>query len=384
MEILLKEIVNPDNTKTSIYKRKITAPALKHIAGVDQLRYVFALWVFFTHGGNPPLFAGHAKTPIFDFIDHLYGWSVNGQAAVMGFFIVSGLCIHYPNIRRDSFDIKSFYAARFLRLSLPLFACLAIAKFLNFYHPNGFLRVVPMWTLYCEAIYYVVYPFVLWVVKKDYLIQLIISTGFLSVVLIIIWSDQRSMYFHEIGGGGFLNWKAALLAFPCWLLGVLLAERLSVASIINKIVNEKHGIWLWRTGALLLSVITFPLYRYALYYHFINKPIIGLFFTSQLTILLFGLYAFFWIEREVININFGKALPSYRLEKMGAASYSLYLVHLLVIWLFEKISPVYFSGYLSNWLLLFVTLHIAVFLFFIVFEKPSHKLSKFCANALRN
>ncbi|MDB5134430.1 MAG: acyltransferase [Mucilaginibacter sp.] len=378
MEILLEEVVNPNS-----YKRKITAPALKHIAGIDQLRYVFALWVFLTHGGAPPIFTGHAKTQIFDFLDHLYGWSINGQAAVMGFFIVSGLCIHYPNIRRDSFNIKSFYAARFLRLSLPLLACLAIAKLLNFHHPDGFLRVVPIWTLYCEAIYYVVYPFVLWIVKKGYLIQFIMLTGFISVVLIIIWSNERSMYFHEIGGGGFLNWKAALLAFPCWLLGVLLAERISFASIINKVLNKKAAIWWWRLGALILSTITFPVYRYALYFHLINKPIIGLFFTSQFTILLFGLYAFFWIEREVVNINFGKILPSQRLEKMGAASYSLYLVHLLVIWLFAKMSPLYFPGYLLNWLLLFVFLHIAVFLFFIVFEKPSHKLSKFCANALR-
>jgi peptidoglycan/LPS O-acetylase OafA/YrhL len=202
-------------------------------------------------------------------------------------------------------------------------------------------------------------------------------------MLVIIWCNERSMYFHEIGGGGFLNWKAALLAFPCWLLGVLMAERISAVSIINKALEKKNSIWLWRFGALIFSTITFPLYRFALYYHFINKPLVGLLFTSQVTILLFGLYAFFWIEREVIHINFGKTLPSKRLEKMGVASYSLYLVHLLVIWLFAKISPAYFPGYLFYWLLLFLCLHIAVFLFFIMFEKPSHKLSKFCANALR-
>jgi len=378
MGIPFKKIFSPG------YKREITAPALKHIKGIDQLRYVFALWVFFTHNGAPPLFSGHANKPVFLFIDHLYGWSVNGQAAVMGFFIVSGLCIHYPNIRRGSFNIKSFYTARFLRLSLPLMACLAIAGMLNFHHPDGFLRVVPMWTLYCEAIYYIVYPFVLWITKKGYLTRFILLTGSLSVLLIILWADQRQMYFHEIGDGGFLNWKAALLAFPCWLLGVLMAERVSSLSIINKIIKQNTSLLLWRIGALVLSALTFPLYRFAYYHHFANKPFSGLFFSSQMTLLLFGLYAFFWIECEVININFGKVLPSPLLEKMGVASYSLYLVHLLIIWLWQKINPDYFPGYLFNWLLLFICLHFCVFLFYNIFEKPSHKLSKFCANALRH
>ncbi len=371
------------NLSLKIKDRQITAPALKHIAGIDQLRYIFAIWVFFSHGARPPFFAGHANTQLFNFIDRLYLWANNGEAAVICFFVISGLCIHYPNIRRGPLNIKSFYAARFLRLSLPIAACLAIAKLINFHSSEGLLWVVPIWSLYCEAIYYLVYPFVLWIIKKGVLIHFIILTGLISIALIIAWTNDRTMYSHEIGGGGFLFWKAAILDFPCWLFGVLLAERISSQKTVDTILQKKTSIWWWRLGAVVLSAIVTPVFRIGYYFHLIKMPLIGLFFTSQLNLLLFSLYSFFWIEREVININFGKNLASTRLEKMGLAAYSIYLIHLLVIWLFSQLSPNYFSGYLFTWLLMFALLHIIVYVFYTFFEKPSHKLSKFCANALR-
>jgi peptidoglycan/LPS O-acetylase OafA/YrhL len=85
------------------------------LVGLDSLRYILALWVFFMHGGKPPLFGG--SDGLFNTINELYGWSINGQAAVIGFFIISGLCIHYPNIAKKKINLGSFYAARFLRLS---------------------------------------------------------------------------------------------------------------------------------------------------------------------------------------------------------------------------------------------------------------------------
>lgn len=366
------------------HKREISAPALKHILGIDQLRYVFALWVFFMHGGAPPIFEGYADNKKIELIDHFYGWCINGQAAVIGFFIISGLCIHYPNIRRGKLDLKSFYTARFLRLSLPLIVCLTMAKLLNYNHPDGFLHVVPIWTLYCEGAYYLIYPLVLWVVKKRMLLHLIALTSIVSVLLIIIWTDQRAMYFHEIGGNSLLFWKVIVLAFPFWMLGVLIAERISDSTVVDNILAKNNSLWKWRVGALLLSAVTFPLYRFGLYYNLISRPLIGLIFTSQFTLLLFGLYAFFWIEREIICINFGTNKPISRLEKMGLASYSLYLIHIMVLWLFAKINPLHFSGaQWLYWVILVSALHLAVFIYYLIVEKPSHKLAKFCANALR-
>lgn len=360
-------------------KKSFISFELKRIAGIDQLRYVFAVWVFFTHGGAPPFFKGHTNTAELDFIEKLYGWSINGQAAVIGFFIISGLCIHYPNIKRDRIHFPSFYTARFLRLSLPIIACLLISKLLNYDGNEGILRSI-LWTLYCEAIYYFFYPIIFWFAKNKHLRKILFLSCIISLILLIVWSDYRNMYFHEIGGKGkitLLVWRTALIAFPCWLSGCLIAEIISHQDITHRKMYEKKSIIFWRIGALLLSTITFPLYRLGLHLGVIKMPFIGLFFSSQFTLLLFGVFAFFWIKREVIMINFMNIQPLKLFEKMGLASYSLYIVHPVVIWSFSKFSIIQFPGYLISWILLVIVLHLFTYIFFILIEKPSHKIAKY-------
>ena len=358
--------------------------SLKRILGIDQLRYIFALWVFFFHGGSPPLFKGHTETDILNFIERLSGWCINGQAAVIGFFILSGLCIHYPNIYKDKLDLKSFYTARLLRLSLPLLAVIAIGKMLDFNHAGGFMRVVPVWTLYCEAMYYLAYPLILLLVKKKYLIKSIIVSSIISVILLLVWNAERPMYFHEFDGGEINAWKATILALPVWLLGALIAERLTIHALVEKYQNEGINIWKWRIGALMLSALPLPLYRIGLYFHLLDSIIIGLFFTSQFTLLVFSIYAYMWIEREVICNNFGKTSLSPRMEKLGLASYSLYLVHIIVIWLCNKLPSQYFPGYMISWILLVIATHASMFVFYYLIEKPSHMIAKWSSKALRS
>jgi peptidoglycan/LPS O-acetylase OafA/YrhL len=352
----------------------------KRIVGVDQLRYIFALWVFFAHDGAPPLFMGHHTSQSIDFLTKLYGWSVNGQAAVIGFFIISGLCIHFPNVNRASLDWKSFYIGRLLRLTLPLIVCLIFANFINYTHNAGFLHVVPIWTLYCEALYYFAYPIIIFFVNTKKIGRFILFTSLISFAFILYWSSDRGMYFQEIGGNSFFCWKPALLAFPCWLSGLLLAERIRAFNIDNFIVSN---LLRWRIGALLLSTLIFPLYRVGLHLHITTKPIIGLLFTSQFTLLLFGIYAFFWIEKEMLSMNFSNNRPSPILEKLGTASYSLYLIHISAIWLFSQIDTKYFLGYLINWLLLFAFVHAMALIFYILVEQPSHQFAKVCSNTIK-
>jgi peptidoglycan/LPS O-acetylase OafA/YrhL len=356
---------------------------LKRILGIDQLRYVFALWVFFTHGGAPPLFNGHSSGNIFDGLDKLYGWSINGEAAVMCFFIISGLCIHFPNLKKDKVDILSFYTARFLRLSLPVFACLGIAILLNYKHEQGLLRSVPIWTLYCEAIYYCIYPFVFILAKKGHLLKTVYFFLTITLILCVYWYDVRTMPFHEVGAGGVLSWKAALLAFPLWLLGCLIAEIISTESSVKKEISIRNNLFRWRIAAVLLSMIPTPLYRIGLYYGYIKSPIVGLLFSTQLTLILFGIFAFFWIKKEVIYANFGTQKVNDRLERFGLASYSLYIVHTLVLWMGEKMEAYFFPGYLIYWISLFITLHLVTYFFYIIIEKPSHKIARYFAMKLK-
>lgn len=311
------------------------------LVGIDSLRYILALWVFFTHGGRPPFFEG--SDGLFNSISKLYGWMINGQAAVIGFFIISGLCIHHPNIEKNKINLGSFYAARFLRLSLPVISILLIAYFIGYKHSEGLMRAVPIWTIYCEGFYYLVYPFLHWIFNRIGTNKVTLFFSLISITLLFLWSGDRNMMFHELGQDDFLNWKSALLAFPCWLSGCIIAEVISSKKGLNQVT--KNNLLKWRIGALVLSTITFPLYRLGLYLGLIKLPLIGLIFSSQFNLLMFGLYAFFWIKKEVIYYNNQNSEnhPNKILELMGKWSFSLYIIHTLVIWLFDELTTLYFQ-----------------------------------------
>jgi peptidoglycan/LPS O-acetylase OafA/YrhL len=351
------------------------------LVGIDSLRYILALWVFFTHGGRPPFFEG--SDAVFNSIDKLYGWAINGQAAVIGFFIISGLCIHYPNIAKDRINLGSFYSARFLRLSLPVISMLLIAYLVGFKHSEGLLRAVPIWTIYCEGFYYLVYPVLHWVFKRVGTTKVTLFFSLISTILLFLWSDDRNMMFHELGNNDFLNWKSALLAFPCWLSGCLIADVISSKNRLYQVT--KNNLLKWRVGALVLSTITFPLYRLGLFLGLVKLPLLGFIFSSQFNLLMFGLYAFFWIKKEVIyhNNQNSENQPNKILELMGKWSFSLYIIHTLVIWSFDELKTICFPGYLITWILLLIIVHIATYIYYIGFEKPSHNLSRFISKRLK-
>lgn len=350
------------------------------LVGIDSLRYILALWVFFTHGGAPPLFKG--SDIIFQDIDKLYGWTINGQAAVIGFFIISGLCIHYPNIKNEHINLSSFYTARFLRLSLPVMGILSIAYLVGYNHKDGLMRAVPIWTIYCEAFYYLIYPLLHWLFKKISITKVTLFFFFFSIILLFLWSSERNMMFHELGTNDFLSYRAALLAFPCWLSGCIIANQISSKSVFNLI--SLKSLFIWRLGALLLSIFTFPLYRLGLYLDLLKFPFQGLIFATQFNLLIFGLYSFFWIKREVLFYNNVKInQPNKILELMGKWSFSLYIVHTLVIWSFEKNSEKYFFGYLITWIMLFISLHVFTYFYYLFFESPSHKLARLISKKLK-
>lgn len=354
------------------------------IVGIDQLRYFLALWVFLGHGGAPPLFAGHGPSEVWNFIERFYGWSFNGQAAVIVFFIISGFCIHWPNIHRSKLQVLPFYAARFIRLGIPLGIALIIMKCIGYSKVDWWMYAVPIWTLFCESFYYLAYPIIYWCVKQKLLMKMIIASIMLSFFLLVVWADGREMYFHEGGFEGFLYWRISVVALPCWLGGVLIAEH--VANMISEknIPIQVRSIWWWRIGALILSVPTFPLYRIGLYLDVIKQPLQGLFFSNQATLMLFGLYAYFWIKKEIIHYNLIGNKPMVLFEKLGEASYSLYLVHIGVIWILEKylVGP-FFPGFIINCLLMFFVVHVTMMVFHILIERPSHLAAKNVASRLR-
>ena len=79
---------------------------MKRIRGLDSIRAVCAFWVVMGHFGGPPITAGIDEShPVSHLVSGIVNNFWNAPAAVIVFFVISGLCIHYPH--RDSLTLPS-------------------------------------------------------------------------------------------------------------------------------------------------------------------------------------------------------------------------------------------------------------------------------------
>jgi len=129
----------------------------KRIEGLDTIRFVLAMTVVFGHCGfiqfHLPFERFHYIGPA---VRALQRNIVNGPAAVIAFFVISGFCVHYPNRKLDRVDLLPFYARRHIRIIIPatFAALISSAKGVDLARCSDSI----LWSLVCEEIYYTMYP----------------------------------------------------------------------------------------------------------------------------------------------------------------------------------------------------------------------------------
>ncbi len=326
----------------------------EHYAILDALRIILAFWVVMGHLGVFPLFAGMDQGTMLGRI-FVRGWSslVCGVPAVIGFFVISGFCIHVPYRYDRRLAVGRYYARRYIRILLPVFAFVIIFRLAGNRQPvfgaHSILYQSVLWSLVFEEIYYAVYPAIRWVRK-------LIGWSVLLPITFAIGALTAATRFNAPDWGDYNPLVAALIPFPVWLLGCLLAEQVDRLPS----VESSWTIWKWRfyvwAGSWVCSM---------LHFHADIR-------LSQ-TMLWFGILAYFWIKREIAYAR-GRA-PAAVLISAGAWSYSLYLMHYPASTIFSKLRIPSF-GYLVDWCLLMgFTLGVS-YLFYVVIEKPSHRLAR--------
>src|ERR1700692_810828 len=135
-----------------------------HIARLDSIRFVAALTVLLGHFGVIPSLRGV-------WIDRSIGWairgtldnSINGQAAVMVFFVISGFCIHYPRVGQYKLGVLEFLSARYLRIVPPMLVAMFVWMMLRSDFESFTIGI--LWSLYAELFYYTSYPLFLQLTK---------------------------------------------------------------------------------------------------------------------------------------------------------------------------------------------------------------------------
>lgn len=343
--------------ETEVKETRPRTGSEQRFAGIDSIRLWLALWVYFSHFGLAPIAAwvGHS-TPTRQIISGLANNVFDGAAAVIGFFVISGLCIHYPYREAEHIAIWPFYARRFIRISIPLLAAVVIARLIG-HDLLRFYRAI-LWSLIAELIYYSLYPMLRSLWRKFGWKATFITAYSLSAATLLRKPD--ALNFHEFGPQ--LTW---LVGLPAWLLGCFLAETWD-----RKHRGPEHPVWVWR-----LLVIGLGCVASALRFHFgIGYPI---------TLTLLGPVLCEWLRMELQHYSRHAPIPAF--EWGGRFSYSIYLVHGVAIAMLVLLdaSLVKNNSAAASIVRLGFALTLS-YIFFRIVERPSHALARRAAPELRN
>ena len=325
-----------------------------HYLSVDALRFLLAFWVAVSHFDVFPLFAGADTSRRLGWL-LVHGWSTlfYGLPAVIVFFIVSGFCIHLPFRNLTTLPIGKYYARRYVRILVPVGGAVIIYRLMgqatHFWGQHSILWESVLWSLLCEEIYYLIYPFLLHLRRRVGWTLILTPAILLSVGLAA--TQPKAESFHDLG-----PLKTALVLYPVWILGCILAEEaehLQAVRSFKTILRWRLLAWF---GCWTVCILHF------------HSPI-----HAMQTCMWFGVLAYFWVRQE---IAYGKlTLPPVWMVWAGAWSYSLYLMHGPALETLRRLHLLYL-GSLVNWFLTMVFVCLYSYLFFLLVERPSHQFAR--------
>jgi peptidoglycan/LPS O-acetylase OafA/YrhL len=252
----------------------------------------------------------------------------------------------------EKLDTKSFLVRRWLRIGIPLLVIAVVSSFYNRFY------LIPIWSLYCELVYYTIYPLlrrlkISW--DTQFWIAFVISIALIGLMakgeINSLLAQENQDYTGSYAVlGNYLTW---IVGLPCWLLGVLVAERIHRR-------GEKVGmgkIWVirllvWSTAVLLVGLKAHWFVSYIL------------------TLNFFAFLIAWWFEKEVYFFKSHNALGW--LEFCGKFSYSLFLLHGISVSVIVLFLPVTVGTY---FIYVLITL-LASYIFYLLVEDPALRLAK--------
>jgi len=329
---------------------------VKRLYIFDALRCILALCVVIGHLGMFPLFGPVGQTNAFaNELARGFRTLVFGPPAVVAFFLISGFCIHYPycNIGNRRVSVGRFYVRRYIRILAPVFVILMAFKIFIpttlWIGKETILWHSTLWSIVCEEIYYGTYPFLNHLGRRY---------GWRVLICATIGSSLFTTYYFfpakDWADIGVIATTLTLL--PVWLMGCHLAER--VPSMVRD--YSAREIWLRRFGAWSMMWAALMLHFHTEIY-------------QTATALWVGVGCYFWLRAEIFYYRNRSPWPVLRWS--GRWSYSLYLVHPLVIAIWFK----YNLGEMATrlgWTKGFLLVIAISYAFYLLIERPSHNFAR--------
>lgn len=335
---------------------------IHRLQGLDSIRFVCAGIVVLGHFGIP-LSAQSTSFPILTKLIHGFLISLfNGPAAVIVFFVISGLCIHYPQRESAGLLIRSFYLQRAVRIGIPaLFAICVWEKFHLCIKSPDF---IVLWSIVCECIYYFLYPILLRLARR-WSWALLIAVSYIAGLIVISThlpqiANSSNSY---VALGSRWTW---LIGLPCWLSGCWLAENFQY---FPKFSTSR--IWAIRLAVFAISVVL----------RVVKFLSTGLLASNCVTLNMFAVVSCLWLGCEISFYR--KRSPSKILEWAGTWSYSLYMIHPVVPAVVGTIfSFTVFPA--AQKALILVLAFVFSYIFFCIVEFPSHLFAKAIGRQFRD
>ena len=321
------------------------------IEGLDSIRLFAVIWVVLSHCGYPPLTEGLDRNNLLALmIQGVYGNLFAGVPAVIVFFVISGFCIHHPFRTPGSFQLLPYLTRRYVRIGIPLVVAVLVSRPLGV--KLSLFQNSVLWSLLAELIYYSIYPVLRkWHGRLGW--NRIIAAAF------VLAYGTVAMFPTAMDYSPFGSALAAVVAFPCWLLGCKLAEQVGTWQP-QESSSVSRRLWSWRLAVWMLSWVCS-----ALRFH---SPV-----GYPWTLNLFAIAVFFWLRAEVA------ASPHWRRNRVfewaGTWSYSVYLIHLVANTGYERL-PMPNLGFNLNWLMRMTFILGGSYLFYLLVEKPGHLIAR--------
>ncbi|MGG7464754.1 acyltransferase family protein [Plantibacter sp. YIM 135347] len=302
-----------------------------------------------------------------------------GQEAVVVFFVLSGLVLTLPVLKRPGFAWARYYPKRLVRLYVPVFAAVAFGVLLVVLVPRadpgglgawienrptspsftGIVRdltlvagpsrlISPLWSLQWEVIFSLLLPVYVWIATRW-------KAGVAIKVVLLL----------ALVALGITLRVSALIYLPMFACGTLLAVHLETVRRVT--ARMRNHAWVW-SGLLALALATS---------HWTLAPFISSRFLDYSVLLAFIGCAWLVIASMFAD-GFRRFLESRVLQWLGLISFSLYLTHEPIV-----IAITFLSGPGQAWLVALVGIPVALiiaWLFYLLVERPSHRLAQWVGN----
>ncbi len=299
--------------------------------------------------------------------------------AILLFFLISGFCIHYPNVSLNSLPCwKTYFKRRFWRIYPTYLIAVLFTALLSYFchakwgddtwnleriirvisvtqnYPPGngqFLSNPSLWTIPLELEFYVLYPIAF---------LLLFKFGFLMLILLSVVISGVGLYISEMG----MEWVSftAVFLWPSWLLGAFISHLYR-----QNILGQLKNFLIYTVLVLFLSLaLASRLENWESWMQYT-------FWTG------FYFFLFVAVLRSESRLRAKKNLVFRSLAWLGKISFSLYLIHFPLFKLFGYIHLDFFGEKPANFLICLVYLIPVIFLAWIFFkyvEFPIHQWSK--------